>query len=76
MSYTHFKVDEALGLGGEYGQEVHWVREIFVSAGRVLGLLLIWAVPQTNVGAVVVLLFLTLINLIDAFIIKKIEKDL
>ena len=73
---THFKVVEALGLRGEYGQEVHWVREIFVSAGRVLGLLLIWAVPQTNVGAVIVLLFLTLINLIDAFIIKIIEKDL
>ncbi|MBO5069763.1 MAG: MFS transporter [Roseburia sp.] len=47
---THFKVVEALGLYGEYGQEVHLIREVFVSAGRVLGLLLVWAVPQTNVG--------------------------
>ena len=73
---THFKVMETLGLHGEYGGEVHLVRELFVSAGRVMGLVIVWAVPKTNVGAVIVLMFMILTALIDAVIIWRIEKNL
>lgn len=71
---THFKVMENLNLRGEYGGEVHLIRELFVSAGRVMGLIIVWSVPKTNVGAVVVLLFMMITALIDAFIIWKIDK--
>jgi len=72
---THFKVMEELELGGEYGAEVHLVRELFVSVGRILGLFLVWAVPQTNVGAVFVLLSMGAIEVVNAVILNRIEKD-
>ena len=52
-----------------------YIRELFVSAGRILGLLLIWVVPQTNLGAVFVLLGLSLIELINSAILRKLEKE-
>ena len=72
---THFKVVEALGLREEYGAEVHFVREFFVSAGRFLGLALVWIVPQTPVGAVFVLVCLMLTAVLDALILRKIRKS-
>lgn len=71
---THFKVMEKLGLRSEYGGEVHLIRELFVSAGRVFGLGIVWIVPKTNVGAVVVLLFMMITALIDAMIIWTIDR--
>ena len=72
---THFRVMEELGLHGEYGAEAHTIREVFVSAGRVMGLVIVWAVPKTNVGAVIVVLFMTLTALADAAILRSIGKD-
>lgn len=73
---THFKVMEALDLHGEYGGEVHLVRELFVSAGRIIGLLIVWAVPKTNIGAVIVLMFMMFTALVDAVLIWRIDKNL
>ncbi|MBE6591904.1 MAG: MFS transporter [Ruminococcaceae bacterium] len=71
---VHFKVMEELGLGSEYGAQIHLVRELFVSAGRILGLVLVWAVPQTNTGAVVVLICMAAMELINSAILHRIEK--
>ena len=73
---THFRVMEDLGLHGEYGAEVHTVREIFVSLGRVLGLAIVWSVPKTDIGAVIVVLFMTVTALTDAMILRSIERDM
>lgn len=70
---THFKVMEELGLGAEYGAQVHLVREFFVSMGRILGLALVWIVPQTNTGAVVVLACMLAIQLTNSVILHKIK---
>lgn len=70
---THFKVVEKLNLHGEYGAEVHFVRELFVVAGRALGLVLVWIVPKTTVGAVFVLTTLMLTTVVNAFILRKIR---
>lgn len=72
---THFKVVEKLGLRSEYGAEVHFVREFFVSVGRSLGLALVWIIPQTTVGAVTVLLCLMLTSMLDAWILRTIQKS-
>lgn len=71
---THFKYMESLGLGGAYGPEVHLLRELFVSSGRVLGLLLVWIVPKTNTGAVCVMVCVMLTALINALILKTVNK--
>lgn len=72
---THFKVMEELELRSEYGAEVHLIREFFVSAGRILGLVLVWAVPQTNSGAVVVLTLMSIMELINSAILRRINKN-
>jgi len=72
---THFRVVEALGLREEYGAEVHFVREFFVSFGRFLGLALVWVVRQAAEGAVFILVCLMLTAVLDALILKKIQKS-
>ena len=72
---THFKVMEDLGLHSEYGAEVHFIREIFVTVGRILGLVLVWIVPKTNGGAVFVLIILMFTSIVNALLLKKIEKN-
>lgn len=72
---THFRVVEDLRLGGEYGGEIHTFREIFVTAGRILGLTIVWSVPKTSVGAVIVVLFMTLTALGDAALLRGIERS-
>lgn len=72
---THFRVMEELKLEGEYGAEIHTFRELFVAAGRVLGLIIVWGAPRTNVGALIVVLLMTLIALADAALLKIIEKN-
>lgn len=71
---THFKVMEELNLKSEYGAEVHLFREFFVSVGRVLGLLLVWVIPQTNIGAIIVLVCMSVFELINSAILHTIEK--
>lgn len=72
---THFKVMEVLGLRQEYGSEVHFFREFFVAGGRLLGLALVWLIPQTTVGAVVVLVCLMLTSMLNALILRKIQSS-
>lgn len=72
---THFKVMEDLGLSSEYGAETHLLREFFVSLGRVLGLMLVWFIPQTDIGAIIVLVCMSLFELINSAILRKIEKN-
>lgn len=71
---THFKVMEELDLNCEYGAEVHLIRELFVSAGRVLGLLLVFVMPQSNTGAIIVLVSMSVFELINSLILNKIGK--
>ena len=71
----HFKIVEDLGLHAEVGAEVHLVREVFVSAGRILGLLLVWIAPQTNEGAVFVILCMIGAGLVNAWIVWIIGKS-
>ncbi len=72
---THFKVAEALGLHGESGPEVHLVREFFVTTGRLLGLALVWFVPRTNAGAVAVLVTLMMTAVVNAWILRRIDRN-
>jgi hypothetical protein len=72
---THFKVMEDLHLGSEYGAEVHLFREFFVSAGRILGLAMVWLIPQTNTGAIVVLICMSVFELINSALLHAIEKS-
>ena len=71
---THFKVIEDLNLHGEYGAEVHTVRELFVSAGRIAGLAIVWFAPKTNNGIAFALLSMMLTAVINAIILQKIKK--
>lgn len=70
----HFKVMEELGLSGECGCEVHFFRELFVSAGRILGLLLVWFAPKTNGGAVFVLICMTATAVVNAAILRRLDR--
>ena len=72
---THFKVMENLGLSSKYGAETHLFREFFVSIGRVLGLLLVWFIPRNEIGAVLVLVSMSVMELINSAILKIIEKN-
>ena len=72
---THFKVMEELNLRSEYGAEVHLFREFFVSIGRVLGLVLVWVMPKTNIGAIIVLVCMSVFELINSAILHSIEKS-
>ena len=72
---THFKVMESIeGLEG-MGAQIHAVRELFVSMGRILGILMIICIPQTNVGCTVILSALILTSLVNTFLVKKIESE-
>lgn len=73
-SNVHFRVMEDLGFHGAHGVEVHLLREFFVSLGRILGLVLVWLAPQTNEGAVFVILCMMGMAAIDAWILWKIGK--
>lgn len=73
---THFRVMEDLDFNGEYGPEIHTFREVFVALGRVAGLAIVWAVPKTNIGAVIVVLFLSLTALLDTLLLRSIERDM
>ncbi len=73
---THFKLMEQLNLRSEYGAETHLLREFFVSIGRVLGLTLVWIIPQTNAGAIVVLVSMSVFELINSALLHKIQKNL
>ena len=72
---THFKVMEDLDFGSEYGAEVHLFREFFVSAGRILGLALVWIVPQSNLGAILVLVCMSAFELVNSALLRAIEKN-
>jgi len=69
---THFQIVEELGLHKEFGSEVHLVRELFVSTGRLIGLAIILLVPQTNTGAAFALGCMMIFALFNALILKKI----
>ncbi len=71
---THFKVMEDLGLGCEYGAEVHLLREFFVSIGRVIGLLMVWLIPQTTIGIIIVLVCMSVFELLNSAILHTIKK--
>lgn len=71
---THFKVMEDLGIGSEYGAEIHLLREFFVSIGRVVGLLMVWLIPQTTIGIIVVLVCMSAFELINSAILLSIKK--
>lgn len=71
---THFKVMEDLGIGCEYGAEIHLLREFFVSIGRVIGLLMVWLIPQTTVGIIFVLVCMSVFELINSAILHSIKK--
>ena len=73
---THFKVVETFENLKGYGAEVHTVREFFVTVGRIIGILLVLFIPQTNIGIVVILSILTLTSVVNAFIVKDIETRL
>ena len=72
---THFKVMEELDLNCEYGAEVHLVREVFVSLGRILGLGMVFVMPQNNMGAVIVLVAMSVFELINSAILHRIGKN-
>lgn len=71
---THFKIVEEFGLHKEFGSEVHLIRELFVSSGRLIGLVLILQVPKTNTGAAFVLGCMMLFAIINVLILKKISR--
>lgn len=58
------------------GAQIHTVREIFVSFGRILGIMMIMCIPQTNIGSAITLALLMLTSLINVLIVKKVEKAL
>lgn len=70
---THFKVMEDLRLS-EYGAEAHLLREFFVSIGRVIGLLMVWLIPQTNIGTMAVLVCMSGFEIINSTILHIIKK--
>lgn len=72
---THFKVMESFQEFDGMGVELHTVREMFVSAGRILGIVLILCIPQTTVGTAITLTALMLTSFINIALVKKIEKQ-
>ena len=62
-------------LNCEYGAEVHLVREVFVSLGRILGLGMVFVMPQNNMGAVIVLVAMSVFELINSAILHRIGKN-
>lgn len=70
---THFHVIEKdMGMK-DAGAEVHTVREFFVGAGRILGILMIFIAPQNNFGTVLVFAVLVASAIISAVLIKRIN---
>ncbi len=72
---THFKVMESFEGFEGLGAQIHTVREFFVTAGRIFGVLLILLIPQTNIGIMSVLSILMLTSVVNIIIVKKIEKE-
>lgn len=72
---THFRVMDYLGVRN-LGAEVHTARELFVSAGRILGVFVAWFIPKTAFGTVFVLFLLLLTNLVNARIIHTVDRSL
>ena len=50
--------------------EVHTVRELFVTSGRVLGIAIIFIIPQTIYGMVATLVILTASCFISGWLVK------
>ena len=71
---THFRVVESFERFQGYGAQIHTVREFFVTVGRVIGILLVLFIPQTNIGIVVILSVLTLTSIVNALLVRDIEK--
>lgn len=71
---THFKVMEKFERFRGLGAQIHTVREVFVTIGRVIGVLLILFIPQTNIGIVVILTILMLTSVVNALLVRNIEK--
>jgi MFS family permease len=73
---THFKVMENIeGLEG-LGPQIHTVREIFVSIGRIIGYLMIAFIPQTNMGIVIILSVISIFSVVNYFLVKKASKNI
>lgn len=73
---THFMVMENLeGLEG-LGPQIHTVREIFVSSGRILGIFMIMLIPQMSLGIVAILSALSMLSVINYFLVKKVSNNL
>lgn len=73
---THFMVMENIdGLDG-LGEQIHTVREIFVSTGRIFGVLMIMFIPQTIIGIVIILSALSMLSVINYFLVKKVSNNL
>ena len=71
---THFKVMEGFEEFSGMGAQIHTVREIFVSTGRVLGILLVLCLPQTEIGIASLLAVLMLTAIINVALVRNIEK--
>ena len=71
---THFKVMEGFKEFEGLGAQIHTVREIFVSLGRIIGIVLIFCIPQTTIGIAITLAVLMLTSLINVVLVNSIEK--
>jgi hypothetical protein len=73
---THFKVMESFREFRGMGAQVHAVREIFVTVGRIIGILMILLIPQTTLGVVITLSVIMSMPAVNALLVRSIEKNM
>ena len=72
---TYFNIiEQKMGMTDE-AAEVHTVREFFIAAGRLIGILMILLAPQNDFGSVLVLAIFVASAFASAILIKSINKD-
>ena len=73
---THFRVMESFEEFSGMGAQVHAVRELFVTAGRIIGILMILFIPQNTIGVVITLSVIMSMPAVNALLVRSIEKNM
>ena len=73
---THFRVMESFREFRGMGAQLHAVREIFVTAGRIIGILMILLIPQTTIGVVITLSVIMAMPVVNALLVRSIERSI
>lgn len=73
---THFRVMESFREFRGMGAQVHAVREIFVTAGRIIGIMMVLLIPQTTTGIIITLSLIMAMPIANAILVHSVEKSM